>query len=68
MMTVTVECVCLEVLIDLGEIEVNRASPARAGHAGLGVNDDVGVNDPGVNRGGERQHCGGRIASGVADQ
>ena len=68
MVAVTVEGVCLEVLVDLGEVEINGASPARAGDAGLGINDDVRLDYPRGDGGGESQHSSRRIAARIADE
>ena len=68
MVAVSVQGVSLEVLVDLGEVEVNRPSPARARNAGFGVNHHVRLYHAGGHGGREGEDGGGRVATRIADQ
>ena len=64
----SVEVVRLEVLVDLREVEIDRATPTRSRHSGLGIHDDVVVYDACLNSRRQSQNCGGRVAAGIADE
>ncbi len=61
------DAVGVDVLIDGHEVGLVSGAAAGAGHAGLGVDDDVG-DQAGARQRRQRQDRGGRVAARVGDQ